>query len=211
MLALAPVPAAFVAVTVNVYNVPFASPGTVHVNGFGNGDTTVHVAPPGPAVTVYPVTGEPPSEVGGCHDTATEESPGTADTDNGTPGAPCVVNDNVEPTTGPPAVFDADTLKKYCVPRAKPDTDADTGTATEPDTAETGTDTAEDISEFTEYSNTTDVDAPPGLTTPRKVAVAERTSVAAFVVACGATAGVVNDKTPPLIGPPTGFVDVALT
>ena len=50
------VPAAFVAVTVNVYEVPLVSPVTVAEVPI----ITVAVAPPGDAVTVYPVIAEPP-------------------------------------------------------------------------------------------------------------------------------------------------------
>ena len=44
-----PVPAGFVAVTVNVYGVPFANSVTVHWRG---PDVHEHVRPPGSAVTV---------------------------------------------------------------------------------------------------------------------------------------------------------------
>ena len=58
-------PAALVAVTVNVYAVPLVSPVTV-------ADVAMIVvtrAPPGYAVTVYPVIAKPPSLAGGVHDT----------------------------------------------------------------------------------------------------------------------------------------------
>jgi len=54
-----PVPAAFVAVTVKVYGVPFVSP--VTVSGL---DGPVAECPPGFDVTVYEMIGLPPSEAG---------------------------------------------------------------------------------------------------------------------------------------------------
>ena len=54
-----PVPDPLVALTVNVYAVPIVRPVAVH------GDPTQAIlAPPGDAVTVYPVTGAPPVDVG---------------------------------------------------------------------------------------------------------------------------------------------------
>ena len=55
----APVPAAFVAVTVNVYAVPLVSPLTVQ-----EVDTVEQVKPPGDDVTVYPLIAAPPLETG---------------------------------------------------------------------------------------------------------------------------------------------------
>ena len=46
------VPSSFVAVTVNVYVVPFVRPVTVQVTGTGVVSSVVHVAPPGDAVAV---------------------------------------------------------------------------------------------------------------------------------------------------------------
>ena len=59
-------PMPLVATTVNVYAVPFVNPGTTHVVA---GAVAVQVAPPGPAVTVYPVIALPPSFSGAVHDT----------------------------------------------------------------------------------------------------------------------------------------------
>jgi hypothetical protein len=59
-------PAALFDVTVNAYVDPLISPDTVQLvdpNG------TLHVAPPGDAVTVYPVITEPPLSVGGVNET----------------------------------------------------------------------------------------------------------------------------------------------
>ena len=54
-----------VAVTVNVYAVPLVRPGTVT----DVAPVVVAVKPPGDAVTVYPVMGEPPLLAGVVHDT----------------------------------------------------------------------------------------------------------------------------------------------
>ena len=52
-----PLPNEFVARTVKVYGVPFASPITTQ-----DSPVVVQVAPPGAAVTVYPVVGAPPAD-----------------------------------------------------------------------------------------------------------------------------------------------------
>jgi hypothetical protein len=77
----APVPTAFVALTVNVYAVPFVRPATV----MGLPDP-VPVWPPGLAVTVYEVIAEPPFEEGALNDTVADALPATADTPVGAPG-----------------------------------------------------------------------------------------------------------------------------
>jgi hypothetical protein len=59
-----PVPDAFVAVTLNVYEVPFARPLTVQVLA-----EVVQVNDPGVEVTVYPVIAAPPFEDGAVQDT----------------------------------------------------------------------------------------------------------------------------------------------
>nr|WP_229708425.1 hypothetical protein [Knoellia flava] len=59
------VPIALVAVTVNVYAVPLLSPMTVQ----DRAPVVVQVFPPGLEVTVYPVTEEPPLDVGADHAT----------------------------------------------------------------------------------------------------------------------------------------------
>ena len=61
-------PYALVATTVNVYAVPFVNPVTVHVAAL---PAAVHVAPPGLAVAVYPVTPPVPPETGAVQETAT--------------------------------------------------------------------------------------------------------------------------------------------
>ena len=61
----AEVPIALVALTVNVYAVPFVRLVTVAAVA----PVVDAVRPPGAAVTVYPVIGEPPSLTGAVHDT----------------------------------------------------------------------------------------------------------------------------------------------
>ena len=78
-----PVPAALVALTVNVYGVPSVRPVTVQRSG---PDVHVHVLPSGVEVTVYPVIALPPLEAGGDHARTACPSPGTAATPVGAPG-----------------------------------------------------------------------------------------------------------------------------
>ncbi len=59
---------ALVAVTVNVYGVPFVRPVTVQVSV---GAVAVQFRPPGLAVAVYEAIAAPPFAVGAVHDTAT--------------------------------------------------------------------------------------------------------------------------------------------
>ena len=61
----APTPAAFVAVTVNVYATPFVRPSTVHEVP----RVAVHENPPGDDTTVYDVIAAPPLLAGAAHDT----------------------------------------------------------------------------------------------------------------------------------------------
>ena len=75
------VPAAFAAVTVNVYAVIWVRPIIVTDVPF-----VVAVTPPGSDVTVYPVIGLPPSEAGAVHETTARTSDGIADTLVGAPG-----------------------------------------------------------------------------------------------------------------------------
>jgi hypothetical protein len=58
-------PAALAAVSVNVYAVPLVRPVTVAVVPM----IVLALAPPGEAVTVYPVTGDPPLLDGATHET----------------------------------------------------------------------------------------------------------------------------------------------
>src|SRR5664280_1735427 len=75
------VPAALVAVTVNVYGLSLVRPATVAVRA----PPVVAVAPPGVAVTVYPVIGEPPLLAGAVHDTTAWALPAVAVTPVGAP------------------------------------------------------------------------------------------------------------------------------
>ena len=59
------VPLGFVAVTVKVYEVPFVRPDTEQVSA----PVVEQVAPPGDAVTAYPVTVAPPFETGAVQET----------------------------------------------------------------------------------------------------------------------------------------------
>ena len=77
-----PVPRAFVAVTVKVYEVPFARPLTVQPSA-----PLVQVKPPGEAVAVYDVTGEP-FPAAADQDRLTEPFPALADCNVGAPGSP---------------------------------------------------------------------------------------------------------------------------
>jgi hypothetical protein len=59
------VPSAFVAVTVNVYDVPLVRPATVQE--VDEADEVVHVFDPGDDDTVYPVIVDIPSSAGAVH------------------------------------------------------------------------------------------------------------------------------------------------
>ena len=61
------VPTALVAVAVSVYAVPLVRSSTVHVRAV----LVSQVSPPGVAVTVYPLMGVPPVNVGAVHDAVT--------------------------------------------------------------------------------------------------------------------------------------------
>ena len=113
-----PVPAGFVAVTVNVYEVPFVRPSTVQLRA----PFVVHVFEPGEDVTVYPVTDAPPLSAGAVQDTTDETfAVDVADTAVGAPGtvagsAAAEAVDAVET----PETFDAFTLNVYEVPLVRP-------------------------------------------------------------------------------------------
>ena len=83
-----PVPTTFVAVTVNVYAVPFVSP--VTTNGEAPPET---VAPPGDAVTAYEVIAEPPLLTGATNPTVTSPLPRVPTTNVGAPGTVAGVTD----------------------------------------------------------------------------------------------------------------------
>jgi hypothetical protein len=83
----------------------------------------VQVAPPGAAVTVYPVTGAPPVTCGAIHDTATWLLPGVTCTQTGALLTPTgvtmvdVVGDDVVP-----AAVSATTEKETGTPFVRPTT-----------------------------------------------------------------------------------------
>jgi hypothetical protein len=111
-----PVPTPFVAVTVNVYAVPFVSP--VTVIGLAEPDA---VAPPGEAVTVYELIAEPLVE-GAVKLTVACRSPPLAETPVGVPGtwgAGVTALDAAE-AEPVPALLVAVTVKVYAVPFVKP-------------------------------------------------------------------------------------------
>jgi hypothetical protein len=113
-------PAALFATTVNEYEDPLLSPETVQlVEPTG----TLHVAPPGEAVTVYPVMAEPPLSVGGVKETRALPLPSTAETDVGDCGtvAGVAVTNAVEDSESP-TPFVAMTRKVYSTPFVRPNT-----------------------------------------------------------------------------------------
>ena len=110
------VPPAFVAVAVNVYGVPLVSPVTVHDVP---GAVTVHVAPPGLAVTVY-VAGGPPDP--GATVTVACLSPASAVGAGGVPGAARngVTELDAADADEVPCVLVAVAVKVYGVPLVRP-------------------------------------------------------------------------------------------
>jgi hypothetical protein len=112
-----PVPAAFVAVTVKVYVVPFVRPLTVQPSV-----EVEQVKPPGDEVAVYDVTGEP---FGAAADqpSVTLPLPATALVRPGAPGGPKGVAD-IEFDAGPaPTALVAATVNVYAVPFVSPPTE----------------------------------------------------------------------------------------
>ena len=114
------VPAAFVAVTMNVYGVPAVSPATVIVP-----DPVWDTAPvkePVSEVAVYLVIAEPPLDAGAVNETVADVGPVAVDAPIA--GAPGTVN-GVAGDDGPespevPAVFVAVALNVYAVPTVRP-------------------------------------------------------------------------------------------
>ena len=115
-----PVPMAFVAVTVNVYAVPFVSPVTVAVSVL---PPTEAVSPPGLDATVYPVIALPPLEAGATQVTSACAFPAVALTDVGAPGTVTATGvtllDAVEAALVATALA-AVTAKVYAVPLVSP-------------------------------------------------------------------------------------------
>jgi hypothetical protein len=85
-----PVPMALVAVTETVYEVPLARPVIVQPVVADE-----QVDPPGLAVAVYPVIGEPPFDAGALHVTASCAFPGVSATPVGAPGTLPQADDEV--------------------------------------------------------------------------------------------------------------------
>lgn len=110
-------PMALVANTVKVYEVPLLNPGTVTDNAAPD---TVAVCPPGAAMAVYDVIGEPPDD-GAVHDTTADPLAGDADTLPGTPGTAPGTTALVGADGGlEPMVLVATTVKVYGVPLVSP-------------------------------------------------------------------------------------------
>lgn len=93
-------PAALFATTVKLYVVELLRPLTVQLVAPAG---AVHVAPPGEAVTVYPVIAAPPSLIGAVNETVALESPATAVMDVGASGADAgvAVTETVEDSESP--------------------------------------------------------------------------------------------------------------
>jgi hypothetical protein len=110
------VPAEFVAVTVNVYVVPFTKPVTV------TGDEPpVAVKPPVLEVTVYDVTADPPLFTGGVNEIVAWPLPATAVTLVGAFGTVAgTIVLLVEEAILVPTLFVAVTVNVYVVPFVKP-------------------------------------------------------------------------------------------
>jgi hypothetical protein len=108
-------PLEFVATTVKVYVTPLVNPGTTI------GDVVSDaVIPPGLAVAVYEVIGEPPTLVGGVKLTATNPLPGVADIPVGASGAVPGVPETVADAALTPIALTALSCTLYVVPLVNP-------------------------------------------------------------------------------------------
>ena len=119
------VPAAFVAVTVNAYEVPAASPVTVIVPD--PAWVTVPVIPPVSEVAVYLVIGEPPLDAGAVNATVADVDPETFTAPMvGAPGTVTGVTgaDGADADEVPPALV-AVAVNVYAVPLVRPVTSQD--------------------------------------------------------------------------------------
>jgi len=111
-----PVPMTLVAVTVNVYAVPFVRPATVM--GL---PAPVAFIPPGAEVTVYEVTALLPFAAGGVNVTVACPFPAVATPIAGAPGRSPTVTAVEGPDAGPaPTALVAVTVKVYEVPLVSP-------------------------------------------------------------------------------------------
>ncbi|MGB7962838.1 MAG: hypothetical protein WCF12_07765 [Propionicimonas sp.] len=110
-------PAALTAVTVNAYARPLTSSFTVQ----DVAPLVVHVRSPGRAVTVYPLTGDPPSPPLGSQLTSTEALPAATTTPVGVSGTVTGVTESegADDSEVPRALL-AETRKTYAVPLVSP-------------------------------------------------------------------------------------------
>jgi hypothetical protein len=125
-------PAAFVAFTLNVYDVPFVSPEHAAVK-----PVTTHEPPPGVDVTEYDVIGEPPSDTGADHVMEAEVFPRTAVTDVGAVlTVNGVTNGEAVDAALEPTALEAVTVTVYAVPLVRPVMVQDSGFASTPTVVE---------------------------------------------------------------------------
>ena len=123
----APLPTALVAITVNVYAVPFVNPVTTRLAAGGVPVIVRAVCAVAPiyGTTVYLVITLPPL-AGAVHDTVAEPEPATADTPVGASGARAGVTAADADDNAPvPSAFVAATLNVYAVPFVNPVTVTD--------------------------------------------------------------------------------------
>jgi hypothetical protein len=125
----APAPTAFVAVTVNVYAVPFVNPDTVVDVPVPVTVVGVCAVVPVNGVTTYPVIGLPPFDAGAVQDTDADALPAVAVTAVGAPGAVAgatgVTLADAADDAPTPTAFVAATVNVYAVPFVNPDTVVD--------------------------------------------------------------------------------------
>jgi hypothetical protein len=101
--------------------VPFVSPLTEYGFVEVEAASVVHAPPSTCCSRRYPVTLDPPSEMGTPQATVTCVSPAAAMTDVGTPGAPRGVTADEDEDADPvPIAFRAETRKTYEVPFVSP-------------------------------------------------------------------------------------------
>ena len=110
-------PFAFVATTVKTYGVPFVRPVTEQVVSV----VVSHFAPPGEALTEYPVIADP-LDGGAVQEIVTAPSPITPVTDEGVPGTVDGVTEPEDPADPFPIELCAVTEKVYEVPLVRPET-----------------------------------------------------------------------------------------
>jgi len=158
----AEVPPALVAVTVNVYAVPFVKPDTTHEP---NAPPIVQVAPPGDASTVCDVAGHTSNAT--LTDTLTAPSPTTTPATAGTFGFAIGVTDadGSDAAEVPPA-FVAVAVNVYAVPLVRPDTTHEPEAPTIVHVAPPGDATTVcDVAGHTSIASVTDTLAAPSLMT----------------------------------------------